>query len=149
MFRGRAEEFCTELASFSESFAKQCRGLSNGLPYIPLTLSVELEWSSPALSHVQKANIASCSIMHTKVDSGLLPSAIFNSSQLGSSGLSDVSTNATHKNLVKFRVVVLCQYLAYRTSLLLSPVNAPCLDSSRFWRSRQTANTASCSMCSS
>ena len=38
----------------------------------------------------------------------------------------------------------------WHTGLLLrSLVNAPCLDWSRFWRSGQKTNTASCSMCSS
>ena len=55
MFRGRAEEFSTELASFSESFAKQCRGLSNGLQYIPLMLSVELVAYTGATNSTQSS----------------------------------------------------------------------------------------------
>ena len=47
----------------------------------------------------QKANTASCTDLH-KLASGLLLFEIFITSQLGSSGLTDVSTDTTHKNLV-------------------------------------------------
>ena len=78
-----------------------------------------------------------------KVDFGLPLCEIFHSSRFGSGGLSEFSTDATQKI---WSDSVLSYFVrTWHTGLLLrSRVNAPSLDWSRFWRSRDKANTASC-----
>ena len=92
--------------------------------------------------HVREAHTVSCQILQ-KVDLGLPPCEIFHSSRFGSGGLSEFSTDATQKI---WSDSVLSYFVrTWHTGLLLrSRVNAPSLDWSRFWRSRDKANTASC-----